>query len=204
MAQLADAVRVDDEFASVARLYADTPEVDPVALIAELTGSEAVPYLAALRYKDSGLRKRDAWKHTWERQRSEDAGEDVGRIPVPPRYTAADFRSPVYWRLRGKLDVAKERFISYPGLERSTDPTPVLGWAGWDDLQRAQALTALKHQREQTEGWDADGLRPLLAGLDELVPWLRQWHNDYDSALGHRLGDYFCRLPGRVSATASV
>ena len=191
VAQLADAVRVDDDFASVARLYSDTPEVDLVALVEGLTGSDAVPYLAALRHNEPGMCKRDTWEHTWELQRREDAGEEVGRIPVPPKYTSADFRSPVYWRLRGKLDVAKERFISYPGLERSTDPTPVVGWTGWDHLERAKALTALKHQREQTEGWDADKLRPLLAGLDELVPWLRQWHNDYDSAVGHRLGDYF-------------
>ena len=191
VAQLADAVRADGEFASVARLYTDNSEIDFVALVAELTRSEAVPYLAALRYKDSGMRKRDAWEDTWELQRREDAGEQVGRMPVPPKYTPADFRSPIYWRLRGKLDVAKERFISYPGLERSTDPTAVLGWAGWDHLERAQALTALKHQREQGEGWNVDRLQPLLTGLDELVPWLRQWHNDYDPAVGHRLGDHF-------------
>ena len=191
VAQLADAARADGEFVRVARLYTQSPEVNFVALVAELATSDAVPYLSSLRFKDSGMRKRDDWEQTWELQRRDDAGEDVGRIPVPPKYTAADFRSPVYWRLRGKLDVAKERFISYPGLERSTDPTPVLGWAGWDHLQRAHALTALKHQREQTEGWDADRLEPLLAGLHELVPWLRQWHNQYDSSLGHRLGDYF-------------
>lgn len=34
-------------------------------------------------------------------------------------------------------------------------------------------------------------LKPLLAGLWELVPWLRQWHNDLDPATGLRLGDYF-------------
>ena len=175
----------------MAQLYTDSPEVDLVALVAELAESDAVPYLAALRYKKLAMRKRAAWERTWDLQRREDAGEDVGRIPIPPKYTSADFRSPDYWRLRGKLDVAKERFISYPGLERFADPTPVLGWAGWDHLQRAQALTALKHQREQTEGWNASKLRPLLAGLDELVPWLRQWHNDYDSAVGYRLGDYF-------------
>ena len=191
VAQLADAARADDEFVSVARLYTHNPEVDFVTLVAELTGSDAVPYLASLRYKEPGIRKHRDWERTWNIQRREDAGVEVGRMPVPPRYTSADYRSPIYWRLRGKLDVAKERFISYPGLERSTDPTPVLGWADWDHLERAQALTALKHQREQTEGWGADNLRPLLAGLDELVPWLRQWHNDYDSAGGHRLGDYF-------------
>ena len=32
---------------------------------------------------------------------------------------------------------------------------------------------------------------PLLAGLLELLPWLQQWHNDIDPAIGARMGDYF-------------
>ena len=191
VAQLADAAQADREFTQVARLYVSGAEVEFVALVRDLTESDAVPYLAALRYKEPGMRKREAWERTWDLQRLEDAGEDVGRIPVPPKYKSSDFRSPVFWKLRGKLDVAKERFISYPGLERSADRTPMLGWAGWDYLQQAQALTALKNQREQSEGWDAGRLAPLLAGLAELTPWLRQWHNDLDPDLGQGLGDYF-------------
>ena len=38
-------------------------------------------------------------------------------------------------------------------------------------------------------GWDR--LIPLLAGLAELLPWLKQWHNEPDPALGERMGDYF-------------
>ena len=34
-------------------------------------------------------------------------------------------------------------------------------------------------------------LLPLLAGLCELLPLLRQWHNEYDRAMGARMGDYF-------------
>ncbi len=127
----------------VAELYRDRSDVDFVDLIGELAKSDAVPFLAAWRYKDSGLRKRAAWERTWDLQRQEDAGEDVGKIPVPPKYGSADFRAAVSWKLRGKLDVPKERFISYPGLERDTDPTAVIGWAGWDHLQQAQALAAI-------------------------------------------------------------
>ena len=191
VAQLAEAAQADGEFVQVAQLFSNSPEVDFVALISRLTQSDSVPYLAALRYKEPGMRKREAWERTWDLQRLEDSGEDVGRIPVPPKYKSSDFCSPVCWKLRGKLDVAKERFISYPGLERSADRTLVLGWAGWDHLQQAQALTALKNQREQSEGWDAGRLAPLLAGLAELTPWLRQWHNDLDPDLGQGLGDYF-------------
>jgi hypothetical protein len=54
---------------------------------------------------------------------------------------------------------------------------------------------------KQEEGWPPARLLPLLAGLRELVP-LKQWHNDFDAALGTRLGSYyegFChRLGARV------
>jgi len=60
--------------------------------VAELMKAEAVPYLAALRYTDPGIRKHAQWLQTWELQRREDAGEDVGAFPVPPKYTKADFR----------------------------------------------------------------------------------------------------------------
>ncbi|MDQ1293794.1 MAG: hypothetical protein QG608_1675, partial [Actinomycetota bacterium] len=156
-----------------------------IALLAE----ESVPFLAAYRLKDSGLRKRQAWEDTWEGQRREDAGQDVGVIPVPPKYTSADFRKPSWWRHRGKLDVPKERFISYPDAGRETDPTPLLGWAGWDHAQQALALATVINDRE-SEGWPDDRLVPLVAGLAELQPWVRQWHDDTDPTYHLNLADY--------------
>jgi hypothetical protein len=32
---------------------------------------------------------------------------------------------------------------------------------------------------------------PLLACLVELLPWLKQWHNEVDPEFGMRMGDYF-------------
>jgi len=32
--------------------------------------------------------------------------------------------------------------------------------------------------------------------LAELVPWLKQWHNDVDPAFGERLGDFFASFVG--------
>ncbi|MFO0575661.1 MAG: BREX-2 system adenine-specific DNA-methyltransferase PglX [Polyangia bacterium] len=161
-------------------------------LIVELADTDSVPYLAALRYSDSGMEKRQQWEQTWALQRRQDAGQDVGDIPVPPKYDTKDFRDPVFYRLRGKLDVPKERFIRYPGAERDDDKSPLLGWAGWDPLQRATALAALYHERKTVEGWDKERLIPLLAGVQELVPWLVQWHNDPSPEYGNeRLGDYF-------------
>ncbi|GAB5547395.1 MAG: BREX-2 system adenine-specific DNA-methyltransferase PglX [Sandaracinaceae bacterium] len=146
--------------------------------LSKLIDADSVPYLSSLRYTDAGLEKRAAWEKTWELQRQEDAGENVGDIPVPPKYAQKDFRSSTYWRLRGKLDVPKERFISYPGCESDEDGEPLYGWAGWDHTQRAQALVALYQDRKTREGWEADRLTPMLAGLLELLPWLKQWHDE--------------------------
>ena len=57
---------------------------------------------------------------TEQRRRKQD---EVGSLPPPPKYRSADFRKPGYWRLRGALDVPKERFVSLPQMSRNTDPT---------------------------------------------------------------------------------
>ncbi|MEO1087861.1 MAG: SAM-dependent methyltransferase, partial [Acidobacteriota bacterium] len=117
--------------------------------------------------------------------------KDKLEIPVPPKYARGDFKKASIWRLRGKLDVPKERFVLYPGAERNADPSPVLGWAGWDHLQRAQALAAAYVEARDQEAWSATRLAVLLDGLDELMPWLLQWHDEHDPSLGMGLGRYF-------------
>lgn len=32
---------------------------------------------------------------------------------------------------------------------------------------------------------------PLLACIGQLIPWLKQWHNELDPVYGTRMGDYF-------------
>lgn len=156
-----------------------------------LRDGDAVPYLSPLVLTDPGLRKHKLWEAAWAAQRQEDAGQHVD-ISVPPKYATKDFRSQTYWRLRGKLNVPKERFISYPGCESDQDGEPVYGWAGWNHLQRAQALAALYHNRKEEEGWTKERLTPMLAGLLELIPWVKQWHNEpNDDFGGLRMGDYF-------------
>jgi hypothetical protein len=66
-----------------------------------------------------------------------------------------------------------------------------MGWAGLNHLQRAQAIAAWYLDRKEQEGWDAEQLKPMLAALDELIPWLKQWHNEIDPEFGERLGDYY-------------
>jgi len=117
--------------------------------------------------------------------------ERVGDIPLPPQYKSTDFRLPSYWSLRGKLDVPKERFFSLPGCEKGGDSTLVIGWAGLNHLQRAQAIAAWYLDRKEGEGWEAERLMPMLVALDELIPWLKQWHNEVDPEFGERMGDYY-------------
>jgi hypothetical protein len=115
----------------------------------------------------------------------------VGDIPPTPKYTSADFRTSTCWRLRGSLDVPKERFVSYPFCSRDADASLLIGWAGWDHLQQAKALAAWHTEVTAQEGWPVERLKLLLAGLAELIPWLKQWHNDLDPEFQERMGDFF-------------
>ncbi|MFJ9544198.1 BREX-2 system adenine-specific DNA-methyltransferase PglX [Streptomyces sp. NPDC101225] len=190
LARLADALSRDEDFVSVAKLYAPRKELAKV--VAELITDEHVPFLSALRYKPSGLKKRADWEEVWDLQRKEDAAPDEpakrkirDSIPVPPKYTSADFLRPSYWKARGKLDVPKERFISY-GQTNAATPE-LYGWAGWDHREQAQALaTYFTNTALSTEE-----ITPFLAGLLELQPWLYQWHNEFDMLYSGSPADFF-------------
>ncbi|MDG4766000.1 hypothetical protein O7632_18110 [Solwaraspora sp. WMMD406] len=36
--------------------------------------------------------------------------------------------------------------------------------------------------REQEDGWEAERLVPLAAGLREVLPRVKQWHSEFDPA----------------------
>jgi len=139
-----------------------------------------------------------AFRERLEAEQKRRKAEEVGDIPRPPKYTSADFVNATFRRLRGPLDVPKECFISYPYCSKDGDPSPLLGWAGWDHLQQAQALATWINELIEEEGWPAERLIPALAGLAELLPWLEQWHEEPDPEFG-RL-DHFYRnyLMGRL------
>ncbi len=190
-AELTDAIRADTRLVEACELLADSPDVDLLTTATQLVVGAAVPFLAAWRYKPSGLRKRAIWERVWELQRIEDRTGTRQDIPVPPRYSSSDFRSQAAWKLRGKLDVPKERFVLYPGAERGADASPVVGWAGWSHREQALALAARILDLREREDPDAERLTPLLAGLLELLPWIHQWHPDADPDYGGPPGDYF-------------
>jgi len=181
---LADRLGSDPDFTSVAALYAadhlKKPDLPLAQILNEIIADEHVPYLAAMRYKDSGLRIRREWEKVWEKQREEDRTGTRLDIDPPTKYKSSDFLKQSYWTHRGKLDVPKERFISYPDAGPDSDSTLMLGWAGWDHKDQALALTDLIDTRVRNDAWGADRLVPLLAGLREVMPWVHQWHSAYD------------------------
>ena len=201
VAELAGHVEKDPEFITALDLWAGKKDAAVTYTLVKLLADEAVPYLAAMRYKESGLRKRAEWERVWDLQRDEDAGLiKATDIPVPPKYTSADFVKSSFWSHRGKLNVPKERFISYPGAGRATDPTPLLGWAGWNHAQQGLALATIYALREQ-EGTALNELAPVVAGIAEILPWVKQWHNSVDPAFGIDLADY---LQGQLSEKSAA
>jgi len=215
LGQIADAARRDSLFMEAAEVFENDPGFDVARLVATLVEGESVPLLPQLRYKPTGLRKRAEWERTWELQRQEDAIDarvalpagdpkrltaeaaaelkrrEVGDIAVPPKYTSADFLKGDHWRLRGKLDVPKERFVSFPGVA-GADGSMMVAWAGLDHLQLAKAIGDF-YGLVQTElgGSEDPRLVPLLAGIAELIPWVRQWHPEYNADYGSAPADFF-------------
>ncbi|MDQ3647622.1 MAG: BREX-2 system adenine-specific DNA-methyltransferase PglX [Actinomycetota bacterium] len=214
-ARIADRLLGDADFTTACGLFVGE-DTEPGRVVASLVEEESAPYLAALRYTASGMAKRAVWERTWDLQRAEDALDaltelpeddprhltperaaqrkrsEVGPIDVPPKYKQGDFRAGSYWRQRGKLDVPKERFVSYP--DAAADGSTLYGWAGWDHADRAQALAGRIVDAQEADGLPAERLMPLLAGLAELLPWLRQWHGDTDPRFGMPLSDFYDTL----------
>jgi hypothetical protein len=215
VARIADEARRDPLFQEAGEVYRDDRAFDVLALVSELVASEAVPALPVERYKPSGLLKRKQWERTWELQRAEDAidarlnlpdgdpkklsadaaarekQKTVGDIPVPPKYAQADFLPGPFWRLRGKLDVPKERFVSFPSVT-TADGSALVAWAGSDHLQLAKAVSGLYVDIRDRQGTQDDPrLFPLLAVLVDLLPWLRQYHGTIDPEFGISMADSF-------------
>jgi hypothetical protein len=179
-AQLADILGTDREFRDVLALYLGSRDYMLAVELERLMEPESVPFLAAQRYTDAGMRKRDEWERTWREQRKVDKTDP---IESPQKYAKADFTKAHFWGHRGEFDIPKERFIAYPTAARDGDPSPVFGWAGWDHAEQAFALAALVIDRARF-GWPAQRLVPLLAGILELEPWLHQWHDEYNPTYG--------------------
>jgi len=208
----------DPAFHEVAALYTGTSAPDLDAMVRGLMAKESVPAVANARYKPAGRTKHAAWQRTWALQREEDqlearlnaeltadatltdddraarmkaAKQEAGldKIPVPPKYKSSDFLSADFWRLRGKLDVPKERWVSFPlgSSAPGGDATEVV--YAWDGLDHAQLGTAAVAYLNDTVARGNPAPVPVLAALDELRPWVAQWHPQRDPEFGTTLAD---------------
>jgi hypothetical protein len=72
------------------------------------------------------------------------------------------------------------------GAERTGEAFKV-----WREGLVTQPAATWYIERVEHEGWPPERLQLLLAGLAELIPWCKQWHNDIDAEFNQRLGDFF-------------
>jgi len=190
-AELTDHLRRRPILVEALELLAVRKDADIGTALAQLVLEASVPELAAQRLTDAGLAKRAVWERVWDLQRAEDRDEEVHAIPLPPKYSSADFRSVVFWKHRGKLDVPKERFVLIPNAQRGADASPVVGWAGWDERDLARALAGRITELREHDAADAARVTPLLAGMLELLPWIHQWHPESDPLYAGPPGAFF-------------
>ncbi|CAL9431898.1 hypothetical protein SUDANB140_02066 [Streptomyces sp. enrichment culture] len=183
--QLARELGDDARVRSAAGLYAadhlGRREATLADVLATILDREQVPYAAALRYKESGLRKRAQWERVWELQRREDeTGEALG-IPVPPKFVSADFQRASYWSIRGRLDIPRERFISYGDVVDGGSGL-LLGWSGWSETDRVRVLLDLVSAVDRQPNPSVYRITPLLAGVQELLRSMHRWEAQEESA----------------------
>jgi hypothetical protein len=85
--RLADRLRTDPEVVGTARQLMG-PDADLADVLTEIIADEHVPFLAACRYKPSGLDKRAQWERTWDAQREEASSTSPRNASSPTRAPA--------------------------------------------------------------------------------------------------------------------
>jgi hypothetical protein len=167
-------------------------------LVASALQCDAVPSHRFHVYKPAGLVKREVWERTWADQRREDAGEKA-TPEVPPAYGSGDFLKPDYWRLRGKLDVPKERFLAFTEVPGHAGVDTLYGWAGWTVQQRVKAILAIDEELEDASVPLADRIG-LLDSAWRLLPDVAR----EDAPAANRLKAELQALVGPEGPSASL
>jgi hypothetical protein len=166
--QLVASLQDDARVLAVCEVLTGRKDFSLSQLVGAALQDDAVPSHRSHLYKSAGLVKREVWERTWADQRREDAGEKV-TPEVPPAYGSGDFLKPDYWRLRGKLDVPKERFIAFTEVPGRSGAETLYGWAGWTAQQRVKAVLAIDEELEDASVPLADRIG-LLDSAWRLLP----------------------------------
>lgn len=150
----------DERVNAMLEILTGTPMFDLEEELLKIIRANAVPNRPEHYLKPLGLRKLYASRNT-------------------PQFSRKDFSDGTAWKLRGKLNIPRERFIHYAefdhtlrGAEAPDTGGPWFGWAGWDAGQRADALAFLLDQANRAGWalrWQQCGLR---AALRDLLPQL--------------------------------
>jgi hypothetical protein len=172
---LVAAVQDDRCVLRVAEVLAGKPDFSLDALVAELVQTDAVPLHPFHVYTQEGLAVRESWAKTWEQQRREDSGEKVETTPTPSRYSQGSRGKPrhflkvEYWKLRGDLDLPKERFVAFTEVPGRGRAETLYGWAGWTPVQRLKALLLIDEELEDS-GFALSDRIGLLDNAWRLLP----------------------------------
>lgn len=163
----------DERVNATLEVLTGSPMFDAEQELLKVMRANAVPNRPEHYLKPAGLRKFYA-----ARQARLEAPD---QSPPVPEYSSTEFSDATAWRLRGKLNIPRERFIAYAefdhtqrGSNAPNSEGPWYGWDGWDAGQRADALAFLL-DRANRAGWQVHyqqcGLR---AALRELLPDLKK------------------------------
>ena len=115
VARIANAVQADEQFQKVGEAYTGDAAFDVTELVSELVERESVPHLPTLRYKASGLRKRQEWEETWgaaaagRRHRCADGVAD-GRPAIPHERTSDAIEETGSRRYSRTSEIQEQRF----------------------------------------------------------------------------------------------
>ena len=150
----------DERVNATLEVLTGTPMFDLEEELLKIIRANAVPNCPEHYLKPSGLRKLYASRNT-------------------PQFSRKDFSDGTAWKLRGKLNIPRERFIVYTEFDHTLRGAEVpdtgglwFGWAGWDTGQRADALAFLLDRANRAGWalrWQQCGLR---AALRDLLPEL--------------------------------
>ena len=128
-------------------------------------------------------------------------GRESATMPVPPRYAQRTFGRRSTGGTEGSSTCPRSASCSSrtPSVARTLRPS-LDGPVGTSAISRAHRWAS--HGAPRTGGRRRrTALRPLLAGVLELLPWIHQWHPDRDR-LRRPAGAVLRRLAGRAACRA--
>ena len=157
VSHLVASLQVDARLLAIAAVVQERKDVDLEGLVAAVLAQDSVPWHPHHVYTPHGLVVREAWEQVWEEQRREDRNQAGSTRDIDwsayeysqgSRGKPTHFLRAEYWKLRGKLDVPKERFIAFTEVPGRDGDETLYGWAGWTPIQRIRVMLGIDEDLE--------------------------------------------------------